>query len=209
MADFHVIHWAEEHPAYAGAIVFVGGLALLWFLGYLGPSSSSSNQANNQQQQAAITEQQLATAYYAAEAAQSTAGTELQLAQVNDQAAVNIAGGQNQAAVAINAANNTTQQLGYTTAGGLGTTQANDALAASENANQYSAAVAQTYANAANYNTLFNTTIPYELALTGGAPTYGNFAGTSYGLTTGGMPLTYAAPIYPGVITGQGISTYV
>jgi len=200
-----VIEWAEKHPAYAGAIVFVGGLGLLWFLGYLGPSSSSSNQANNQAQTAATTEQQLATAYYAAEAAQSTAGTQLQLAQVNDQAAVNIAGGNNQAAIAMNAANNTTQQLGYTTYGNLGTTQANDALAASNNGNAYAYQTAAAADQAANYNTLFSTTIPYELALTGGAPTYGNFAGTSYGLTTSGQPMSYATNLVPMQVTPQGV----
>jgi len=200
-----IIEWAEKHPAYAGAIVFVGGLAILYFLGYLGPSSSSSNNANNQAQTAAITEQQLATAYYAAEAAQSTAGTQLQLAQVNDQAAVNIAGGNDNAAVAINAANNVSQQLGYTTAGNLGTTQANDALAASNNGNAYAYQTAQAMYNAGNYNTLFGTTIPYELALTGGAPVYGNFAGTSYGLNTGGSPLTYATNLIPTQLTPSGV----
>jgi len=200
-----IIEWAEKNPVWAGAGIFVGGLAILYFLGYLGPSSSSGSSQNNQAQTAAITEQQLATAYYAAEAAQSTAGTELNLAEVNDQAAVNIAGGQDQAVIATNAADNTTQQLGYTTAGNLGTTQANDALAASENANAYSAQTAQAMYNASNYNTLFNTTIPYELALTGGSPVYGNFAGTSYGLTTGGQPLTYAANLVPQQITPAGV----
>lgn len=191
--------WAEKHPALSGGIVFGVGLLLLWWMGVFGSSNTAADNTNTQAQQ---TQQQLATAYYAAEAAQATAGTQLQIAQVNDQAATNINSAQVNGAVAIDSANNVTGQLQATTAGQVATTQANDALQASENGNLYAYQTAQAADQAENYNTLFGTTLPYELALTGGSSLYGNFAGTDYGLTTGGLPIAYPSAAYP--LAGAG-----
>jgi hypothetical protein len=97
MADFGEIGgWVEKHPYATGAIVFGGGLVLLWAFGYLGGSSSSSAETGTNN---------LAAAYYAAEAAQTTAGTQLQMATVAANSADAQTATQANAAVAINQAN--------------------------------------------------------------------------------------------------------
>lgn len=178
--------WAEKNPWWTGGIILVGGLAFMWMLGMFGGSKGGASAANNAAAQQ--TEANLATAYYAAEAANATAGTQLQLAQVQGDTAVNIASANDQAAIATNAADNTTAQLGYTTGLSAAQTQYNDMVAA--NAANTSAAVqtAQITGNAANFNSLTNTILPYELALSGGAPVYANIAGTTYGLGSTGYP---------------------
>lgn len=141
----HIWEWAKRNPWIAGIAVFGVGLIILWALGYLGGGSSAS--ANQGQQSEAQTQQNLAAAYYAAEAAQATAGTQLQLAQVNDTAAVNIANAQDSAYVAIDSADNTaaTSQAGIYA--GLGVTEANDQLTGQQA--QYSSELAQIQAESA------------------------------------------------------------
>jgi hypothetical protein len=68
----NVLHWAEEHPYWAGGITLGLVFLLLWLFGFFGSSSSSSSSGQSN----------LAAAYYAAEAAQTTAATQLQMATV-------------------------------------------------------------------------------------------------------------------------------
>jgi hypothetical protein len=123
MAEFHPLDWAEKHPLETGLIVFGGGLVLLWMFGFFGGSAKSSSDGG---------QTNMAAAYYAAEAAQTTAGAQLQMATVeatNQTAQVQL---QSQAAVAINQANATAQQAiaanGYSSATTIATTQSNDAM---------------------------------------------------------------------------------
>jgi hypothetical protein len=183
-----IMAWAEKHPLPAGAITFGLGLLVLWWMGVIGSSGTAADQTNSAAQQ---TQQNLATAYYAAEAANATAGTQLQLATVQADAATNINQFNDQAAVAINAAQQQTQQLGVTTEGQVANTEYNDMLQANNVNSQYAYNTAVATGQAANYNTLLSTTIPYELALTGNSNLYGNFAGTTYGLNTGGLSPVY------------------
>lgn len=63
--------WVKEHPVPTAAIVFTGGLALLWMLGYIGGgagASASSGAPNN------------LAAFYGAEAASAQAGAAIQIA---------------------------------------------------------------------------------------------------------------------------------
>ena len=189
--------WAEAHPMPAGVIVFGVGLLILWWMGIIGSSGTAADQTNAA---AAQTQQQLATAYYAAEAAQATAGTQLQLATVQADAATNIAMANDNAAVSVNAAQQQTAQLGYTTGGQVALTQANDALAANNANSLYAYQTAVATGQASNYNTLLATTIPYELALTGNSNIYGNLAGTNYGLTSSGVAPRLISVNYPTAI---------
>ena len=86
-----VLKWIEDHPILA-AVLGIGGLLLiLWLLGFFSkPSTGSAN---------------LAGAYYAAEAAQTTAATQLQMATVQATNDTAKAGLQAQAAQAIAATN--------------------------------------------------------------------------------------------------------
>lgn len=79
---------AEKHPLATGAIVFVGGLVLLYLLGYLGSAGSSSTSSNPGNG---------AAAFYQAEAAQTASGNALQAAQLQTAAAVAINGQNTQA----------------------------------------------------------------------------------------------------------------
>lgn len=204
-----ILHWIEAHPIAGGGIVFGVGLLVLYWMGIIGGSGTSADQTNSQAE--AITQQNLATAYYAAEAASATAGTQLQLATVQADAATNIAYANDNASVAANAADNQTQQLGYTVGGQVQTTEYNDALDANNTNSQYAYQADVAAGQADNYNTLLGTTIPYELALTGNSNIYGNFAGTNYGLSTNGeSPLYYggtSVPLYDagGPVYGGGV----
>lgn len=122
--------WAKRNPWIAGIAVFGIGILVLWLLGYIGggKSSSADSAAASQQQ----TQQNLAAAYYAAEAAQSTAGTQLQMTEANDQAAVDIYGAQDDAAVAMNSSNNVSANTIAGLYAGVGTTEANDQLTAQQ-----------------------------------------------------------------------------
>lgn len=162
MADFHPMEYASQHPYITGGVVFGGGLLLLWWFGFFGGSSSSSSSSD------ATTQQNLAAAYYSAEAAQTTAGTNLQIATVNDQAQTDLASIEANSADAIAS----TQAGMYTTLGGqqlqLGTVQAGDALAeANANYNEM-VAVDQSNNSASEFNTALGTVVAPELQLTGG-----------------------------------------
>jgi hypothetical protein len=87
------IHWVEEHP---GESFLIGGgivLVLLWLLGYFSSSSSGSGSSN------------LASAYYAAEAQQAVVGGQIQMAHIAATASTAQTNLNDQAAIAINAAN--------------------------------------------------------------------------------------------------------
>lgn len=183
MADFHPIAYAEEHPYIAGAVVFGGGLVLLWALGYLGGGSSTTSSAD-------AATQSMAAAYYAAEAAQTQAGTALNIATVQANAQTQGALIQAQGAVAINQSNNTaatsiassmynadmqdtasanaaaTQQAQY--AAQTAQVQANDAMNTANLQALYNKQTAIAGDNAQSLQTAMNTIIPQELALTSG-----------------------------------------
>lgn len=84
------VKWAEAHPVETALIIFGGGLAILYVFGAFGSGSTAATGSGN-----------LAAAYYAAEAAQTTAGTDLQLATVQANAATDQAQIQANGAVAI------------------------------------------------------------------------------------------------------------
>jgi hypothetical protein len=163
--------WIEEHPYATGGIVFVGGLAVLWWLGYLGGSSGSSSASNGSAN--------LAAAYYAAEAAQTTAGTQLQMETVADTNATAQVQIQANAATAINAANANAstlingQNAGATVSLGeqdLLATQSNNAtsLATVNSNNAFAFQTQQEHDQATNLASLINGILPAELAATGG-----------------------------------------
>jgi hypothetical protein len=114
----------------------------------------------------------MAAAYYAAEAAQTTAGAQQQIATESFAAQTAQTGLQAGAAVAINQANATaatsiaSSQYGAATT--LGTVQSNDALAAVQSNNAYSLATTQSNNQASTTIAALNTVIPQEIALTGG-----------------------------------------
>jgi hypothetical protein len=152
----------EKHPLATGAIVFGGGLVLLWALGYLGGGSASS---------AASGTTNLAAAYYAAEAAQTTAGTQLQIATVAANSQDAIATTQANAAVAINGA----QQDALTTLGGQSltgaqtlyndnlissTTSANDTAQTAISQSAYDLDTANANNSAAEYLAALNGIVP-------------------------------------------------
>lgn len=180
-----ILQWAKEHPWMAGALTLGAIFVLLWLLGFFGSSSSSSTSSNSNN---------LAAAYYSAEAAQTTAGTQLQMAteaygaqtaqdQIQANAATAIAstqanmyttiGQQNTgASTTINAQNTAAEQAYY-----------NDQLLATENSNNDAAATAATEANF-NYNatvaqanagimsSYISSVLPQAISYTGGAAAF-------------------------------------
>jgi len=162
------MHYAEEHPWLVGALTLGAVFILLWLFGFFGGSSQSNSSGTN-----------LAASYYAAEAAQTTAATNLQMAtvaygaqtaqtQIQATAAQGIAATQAGAATTING-----QNAGVATA--LGT----DQLLATENSNDDALQAANTQAyynyqtgvahdNAVNFGTWIGTVVPAEIAKTGG-----------------------------------------
>jgi hypothetical protein len=123
----NVLHWAEEHPWLAGGISLGIVLLVLWLLGFFSSSSTSQTSDTGQSN--------LAAAYYAAEAAQTTAATQLQMATVQYGAQTAIDAQDDNAAVAIAG----TQANMYSTLGqqnaSTETALGNDQLLASDNAN--------------------------------------------------------------------------
>lgn len=174
------VKWAEDNPVATGGIILIGGLGLLWLLGFF--SSTSSTSGSNDAQT------NMAAAYYAAEAAQTTAGTQLQIATDTNQAQTAQVGLQTAAAVAINQAN----QDSATT---IQTTQANDALAASNNANAFAYQTAVSGNQANEIMSALQTVVPTELAYGQGQanfylPGVGTF---NSGVATTNTPNTLAA----------------
>jgi hypothetical protein len=156
------LHWVEEHPALA-AVIGVGGVfILLWLLGFFSSTKSSDSGSSN-----------LASAYYAAEAAQAKIGGDIQLASIttaaqtrqnadNANAAVAIANTQAGAAVTINGQNasaatainaqNTWRDVSSATLGTwLGSIQASDQLLATQS-NDAASVATTTSNNATAYN---------------------------------------------------------
>lgn len=171
--DWHNIGgWIEKHPYATGGIVFVGGLGVLYFLGYLGGGSSAAASSGG-------SSTNLAAAYYAAEAAQTTAGTQLQMETVADtnataqvqlqaNAATAINQAQQDAAVKINGQNaSSTTALGQQD---LLATQSNNntALQTVISNNITQTTMQAEHDQAMNLSTLLNGVLPQELALTGG-----------------------------------------
>lgn len=159
-----ILSWMEAHPVEAGVIGVAGVVVLLYAFGFFGSSSASAgaNQGASN----------LASAYYAAEAQQAVVGGQIQLATVNDAAATAQVQDQQQALVAINAANNTasTAIAGYQ----LGAVQSTNAANVAENAsNNYTAnELSLNTQNTTLANTMLSTIVPQELALTGGTAAY-------------------------------------
>lgn len=176
-AFFHVIaavfegksmlEWAKQHPYATGGIVFIGGLAV-WFLFLRGGSASASASADPGTAN-------MAAAYYAAESAQTVAGTQALLATT--QANAQVAGLQIQANAAQGIAHtqaDMTTTLGQQNADvqnhladtGLLATQSNNAAAAIAGNFAYQT---QLGANQTSLlTTAMNTIIPQEIAATGG-----------------------------------------
>lgn len=191
-----MLEWIEKNPWLAGAIGLGGVLILLWLLGFFSSSSSGSTGSGSN----------LAAAYYAAEAAQTTAGTQLNMTQANDNASVSIANSQASAAVAIQQS-----QAGmYTTLGqqnaGVSTALGNDQLLASENSNDDALNASNTAAsfaystaaagyNAQNMDTYLNAVY---------APEVNNFTGEGIGITPWGNFNTFDSPPTPAGLEQSG-----
>jgi hypothetical protein len=86
-----VVNWIEKNPWMAGGIIVGGGLVILWYMGFFTKAQSSSDGGQTN----------MAAAYYAAEAAQGVAGTQLAMQQSSDTAATAQVGLQAQAAASI------------------------------------------------------------------------------------------------------------
>jgi hypothetical protein len=163
--------WAKTHPLATGAIVFGGGLGLLYLLGYIGGGSSS---AGNAAQANGV------AAFYAAEAAQAGAGAAIEVQTLQSQAATAQAKIAADAATAITGAqanrdiliNGQNTGAAYSIAGlGLQGTLSNNATALastlSNNATQESINANNTRAGL--LQTALNTVIPIELNRSGSA----------------------------------------
>ena len=166
-----VLGCVEAHPWLAALLGLGGLLILLWLLGFFSGSSSSSSSGNS-----------LAAAYYNAEAAQTTAGTQLQMATemyTNQTAQAQIQANGAEAIASTQAGMYTTlgqQNAGVATALGndqlLASNNSNDdALAASNTAALYGYQTAQAGYNASIANNYISNVLPGELALSGGSAT--------------------------------------
>ena len=177
-----VLHWAEQHPWLAGGATLGAVFLLLWLFGFFGSSSSSNAGSGNN----------LAAAYYAAEAAQTTAGTQLQMATV----AYGAQTAQTQIKATAAQGIASTQAGMYTTLGqqqaGVAINNANDALSASNTAAMYANSTATAGYNAQIATDYINSIIAPQIARTGGTgrfyiPT--STGGQYYsGVDTGGSP---------------------
>jgi hypothetical protein len=184
-----ITSWIEDHPYATGGIVIVGGLALLWLFGFFGSSSTASADTSGNN---------LAAAYYSAEAAQATAGTQLQMATVaygNQTAQVQA---QANAAEAIAS----TQANMYTTLGSQTSSTAqlmyNDQLLSSQtNANDA--------LNAANTNANYQ----YLTSVAGDqAQQYGDYAGMIIPSENAAYAAYLQSPFAGGAQTGEGPSAF-
>lgn len=186
MPDFGEIYdWMGKHPYATGGIIVVGGLGILYLLGFFDKAQASGDQGQTN----------MAAAYYAAEAAQAAAGAQIQgisLVTTAQTSQTKIAA---DAATAINAQNtfrdvtvnqqntgsaNTIAAIGGTVgladiSGQVQQTRINADAATSQNAsnNLTAAQIAKITTDAANVNTALQTIVPQELAMSGG---FGNFS---------------------------------
>lgn len=161
----HPLGWAEEHP-YVSAAVIVGGVAVIYWLFFSGSGNSSANAA-------AAGQANMAAAYYAAEAQQAVAGTQLNIAQDANLTAVKTQQIQADAAVSINASNNQAQTTLAKYWSDSANVQANDTAATAAAHDAYNAQVALAGYQAGLATTAMQTIMPQEIALSGG---YGAFA---------------------------------
>lgn len=216
----NILHWAEEHPWLAGGLTLGAIFILLWLLGFFGSSSSSTSSNGSN----------LAAAYYNAEAAQTTAGTQLQMAtvaygaqtaqtQTQANAAVAIAQAQAGAATTINGQNaSAATNINASNDATTGTLawdsllssnhSADDALAAVENTNYYTNATANTQAM---YG--YNTTVSNNLAgefnnfLTNVVPAELKNVGPGAVITSGGPWGNFGLAGSGGITTPQGLES--
>ena len=184
--------WVKTHPVPTAAIVFTGGLALLWMLGYIGggAGASASSGGNN------------LAAFYGAEAASAQAGAAVQLAtlqtaaqtaqtKIQADAATVINAAQTNAAQIINGQNvgAAVQRAGIDSATTLGLSWNQDLATFNNNAttqfvtktnadaataqnftnNAYAAQIAASHDNANLLQTALQTVIPNELNRYGSA----------------------------------------
>lgn len=176
-----IVQFAEEHPWEAGGIVFAGGLILLWLLGFFSKAPAASGGGNAG----------LAQAYYAAEAAQTVAGTQLQIAQANGVAQTAQAQIAADAAVKINGQNTAAATaITQTNATAATDISATNAKAATD-INGQNTSAGLSAALASDYSNLLSIIVPQEMAMNGGSAAVsipffggGNVA-VSAGLTTG------------------------
>ena len=164
-----VLKWVEENPVPSVLIGGVVVLGLLWMFGFFSatPAAASNTGQTN-----------LAAAYYAAEAAQATAGTQLQLATVQATNQTAQVTAQANAAEAIAA----TQANMYTTLGGQSVTSnqtlyndelltaqtnANDAVQENQTNAYYNNLNTTANANATILSSAFNTIVPQALSQSG------------------------------------------
>lgn len=207
--------WIKAHPYATGGIVFVGGLGLLYLLGYIGGGSAVAADAGTAN---------LASAFYGAEAAQAQAGAAVQIQTLQSQADTNQAKINADAATAINASNNgmamtiNGQNTSAAVAGQLSSdfttryvnesndyttqfvTQSNNSTALQEATNNL---YAQQYANDQNnqanlMQTILGTIIPQELVLGKGTA---NLAVSGVGSVN-----VNAAPAAPAQLAAAGMT---
>lgn len=206
MADFHPVQWAEAHPYLAGATVFGGGLAILWLFGFFGPNKGSESDGSGGSAN-------LAGAYYAAEAQQAVVGGQIQMTTLQTAADTAQMALQTDAAVKINASNDTTAALIASSMYSADVTKAGYGADVAKTLGFYGAQTAQVQSadarmtqathdlynyqtnadalHAGMYNNFVNTIVAPELALGGGfanisTPGIGQFyiAGGPYSTST-------------------------
>jgi hypothetical protein len=100
----NVVGWSEKHPVMLGGGIVVGGLAILWLLGFFDKPAASADTGQSQ----------MASAFYAAEAAATQSGNLLQIAQtqaVRDTAIAQIGAGRDTAVATTWAGAATTQTM--------------------------------------------------------------------------------------------------
>ena len=194
MSVSELFGWVEDHPILAAVLGITGLLIILWLLGVFSSSRASTNDGGN-----------MASAYYAAEAAQAAAGAQIQKTQIEATAATSIAARQ----AMMNEALGQIQATAATTINGQNTGAAmtinaqdnytaralsSDQLQVTANTNAWAAwtaGVNNDTARLINYdnnrtsifNTFLNNVVPAEIAA--GQYTLGHdVAGQSYGAST-------------------------
>jgi uncharacterized protein YfiM (DUF2279 family) len=182
-----IVDWIEHNPLLAGGLIVGGGLVILWYMGFFTKAQASSDGGTAN----------LAAAYYAAEAAQGVAGTQLAMQQSSDTAQTAQVGLQATAATSIAQIQaNTTTALSWNDLMGLQTVTGASAdvaktqslydlyatqtlsAASTHNADvtaagavahdQYALLTTQDNNKANVFTSFFNTVWPAELARTGG-----------------------------------------
>jgi hypothetical protein len=197
--------WMKQHPYATGAIVFGGGLALLWLFGYIGGGSSSQTSSSGGNTTAA---------YYAAEAAQSQAGAAIQLGTLQTQAATAQAKIQADAATAINESNNqATMTVNQQNTGSANTIAGLELQGTMHNAdtayltavsnNASATAINDSNNSASIWQTIYGTLFPAEIAQTGGWGVVNAPSGQAVYIGAG-SGLSYAIGQGPAALAARG-----